>query len=83
MDYSSFPTGEPVSSRILAAVAEKEGVDEVELETPMYEVIDPDALESLFRDTRGTVIFEYLEYEVKVDHDHTVEVFPLDTAQGE
>lgn len=65
-----------VGYRILATVAEKEGVDAWDLETPLYDVIDPDAMEALFRDGRGTVTFEYLDYVVTVDHEHAVEVAP-------
>jgi hypothetical protein len=43
---------------------------------PLYEVIDTDALEQLFRDGSGRVVFEYLGYEVTVHHDDSVEITP-------
>ena len=63
-----------LSEMILSAVAEREGVDVDELKEPLYESIDPDALEKLFRDSTGQVTFEYLGYEVTVDHERIVEV---------
>lgn len=42
----------------------------------LYEVIDTEALEALFRDTRGRLTFEYLDYDVTVYHDYSVEVTP-------
>jgi hypothetical protein len=37
-------------------------------------VIDPEALEDLFRSTSGRVTFEYREYEVTVDDEYSVEI---------
>ena len=62
------------SEAVLTAIAEREGVDELELREPLYETIDPDALDALFRDGRGRVTFEYLGYLVTVDQDGEVEV---------
>jgi hypothetical protein len=66
-----------VSEAVLAAVAEREGVDETELETPLYEAIDPDALDDLFRDGRGHVSFQYAGYVVTIDHDRNIKLTPL------
>lgn len=57
---------------ILAAVAEREDTDVCELQTPLYESIDPDALDTLFRNSTGQVTFEYLDYLVTVDSDRNV-----------
>lgn len=40
-----------VSTRILEAVADHRGVDPLELRPPLYEVVDPEALEALFAPT--------------------------------
>lgn len=40
--------GEEVSDAVIAAVADATGEDPIELE-PLYSVVDPDALNSLFR----------------------------------
>lgn len=54
--------------RIVRAVADEEGCDPFSL-PPLYETIDPDALELLFGNSRSDrleVIFEYAGYEVVV-----------------
>jgi hypothetical protein len=66
---------EAITERVVEAVAVRDGVSVAEL-PPLYETVDPDALEVLFRDTTGTLCFEYHEYEVRVDHDGGVEVSP-------
>jgi hypothetical protein len=64
-----------VVSEITTRVASLENERPGDLQS-LYEVIDTEALERLFRDTRGTLIFEYLDYEVTVSHDYSVEVTP-------
>jgi len=63
-----------LSEAVIVAVAEEEGVDEQELDSLLFEVIDPDALDSLFRNSAGRVQFDYLEYKVTVDHKGVVDV---------
>ena len=65
---------EPLSAVVLNRIAEREGVPVEDLRPPLYETIDPDALESLFRDGSGKAMFEYLGYDVVVNHDGNVEV---------
>ena len=76
-------TGDPesLSIAVIIAIAEHEGVDPVELDTPLYEVVDPDALDALFsghRDgtgsPRGHLSFSYNGYEVHVTSDGDVRV---------
>ena len=67
-----------VSEAVLAAVAEREGVDEMELEVPLYDAINPDALNALFQNGRGHVSFQYAGYLVTVDHDQNITLTPLD-----
>ena len=62
----------------MTAIAEREGVDAGELGIPLYEVIDPDALEVLFKDDTGQVTFEYQGYTVTVDHTGDVNLSGLD-----
>jgi len=64
----------PLSTAVVQAVAEAKGVDQTEVETPLAEVIDPEALDSLFRDGTGRVSFRYLGCSVSVEHNGTVEV---------
>lgn len=67
-------TRKPTSTTVLEAIAEVKGVDIVELSPPLYETVDPEALDKLFQGGHGEVHFEYLDYEVTVDHDDNVEV---------
>jgi len=67
-----------VSEAVLTAVAEREGVEETELDTPLYDAIDPDALDALFQNRRGHVSFQYAGYLVTVDHDRNITLTPLD-----
>lgn len=67
-------SGRTLSEAVLAAVAHREGVDEQDLRSPLFDAVDPDALDSLFRDTPGRVTFEYSSYTVTVDHEGNVEL---------
>lgn len=59
------------SLQVVESVADKEGVAPAQLSPPLYEAIDPDALDALFDPSyQATSIreftFEYSEYEVHV-----------------
>ncbi|GAA0238828.1 hypothetical protein GCM10009000_063010 [Halobacterium noricense] len=47
--------------------------------TPLYEAIDPDALEDLYQHASPTVSFDYIGYRVTVFPDQTVTVSELNT----
>ena len=64
-----------VTAKIAHRVASAEGTS-VENLRPLYEVIDSEALDGLFRQTVGTLTFEYLGYEIQVDHEQRVDVTP-------
>lgn len=81
----SVATGKPLSVRIVDVVAEREGVDPTEIEPPayepLYEVVDPEALETLFAPREdgtprgsGRVTFEYCGYQIVVSGDGSVDV---------
>ena len=60
---------------VLAAVARQTGVDVADLEAPLYEAIDPDALDRLLRHGADvTVTFEYNGHRVSIDGDGAVAV---------
>lgn len=63
---------------VIEAVAAREGVSPTELPAPLYESIDPDALDSLFHVGTGRVTFEYLAYEVTVTSDGDVALESLE-----
>lgn len=78
----------PLSYTVVETVAEAEAVDPVELEIPLNDVIDPDALEALFESTNtaprrtGQVTFEYAGHTVVVGSDGTVMVADGSTTKG-
>ncbi|ELY56279.1 hypothetical protein C491_15067 [Natronococcus amylolyticus DSM 10524] len=63
-----------LSSEVIAAVAEAEGVSEIDLEPPLFEAVNPDALNNLFHNATRRVQFDYLGYTVTVDQDGTVDL---------
>lgn len=65
-------SGDPmsVSERIVLEIADREGIDAREVPVPLYDAINPEALESLFRGNSGRVTFEYMGYLVSVTHEH-------------
>ncbi|GAA0252712.1 hypothetical protein GCM10009000_081430 [Halobacterium noricense] len=48
-------------------------------DTPLYEVIEPDALEALYEHGRQRVEFQYADYQVTVQPDQTILVSELNT----
>ncbi|WP_162224465.1 HalOD1 output domain-containing protein [Halorussus amylolyticus] len=75
---SAVDTNESVSKSIVETVAEVEGVSPTELTPPLYDVVDPDALDQLFAPASNRsdsrVVFFYNGYEVTVDGDGSVSV---------
>ena len=82
MSHPSTATAETrtVSESVVEVVAEAEETDPLELTPPLYEVIEPDALDQVFAATptderrKGTVTFSYNGYEVTVRGDGDVSV---------
>lgn len=64
---------------ILLEISEQTGVPPAEMNPPLFDVIDPDALETLFRGNTGHVSFEYHGFLVTVDHTGTVTVQPTES----
>lgn len=73
--------GSSPSTRVVQRVAEAEDTEPCSLGTPLYEVVDVDALDQLYesppggpnRDA-GTVEFEYRDYEVTVTAEGNVSI---------
>lgn len=61
---------------VIMQVAEQNGTPPEELNPPLYDVIDSEALESIFRGETGEVSFEYHGYVVTVDHEGSVSLQP-------
>lgn len=65
------------------ALSEARGVDPLDLESPVYEAVDADAIESFVRPGAapntprdfGAISFTYEEYAVVVERDGTIDVF--------
>lgn len=70
-----------VSSKIVSEVAEFKDVDPLGIETPLYEVVDPDALDDLFTarsgPRAGSVEFAYAGCRVLVHSEGGVVVTEL------
>jgi hypothetical protein len=91
LDASDHPLthpSKPFTEQIVAAVATAADCSPREL-PPLYEAIDPDALDRLFAPTYGgglrsdgRVIFEYAGYEVVIHSPNDVDVNPTDAAGG-
>jgi hypothetical protein len=68
-----------VSSVVVEAVAEAAGTSPTDLADPLYEAVDPDALDRLFETgddtTGGRVEFSYADYRVTVTVDDDVYVY--------
>jgi len=64
--------GDTLARDIVSAVARAEDVDPTDVESPLFEVVDTETLERLFRDTRGELTVEYEDYVVTVSSDGDV-----------
>jgi hypothetical protein len=67
------PSTESLTRRVLETVAAREGVTTTDLTTPLYEVVDPEALDALFTAGVGHVVFPYYGYRITVYGDGRVE----------
>jgi hypothetical protein len=72
---------EPLSAVVIRAVADAADLEPADLGTPLYDQIDPDALDKLFSDRHngtprgsGHVTFTLLDYDVTVYSDGHVVV---------
>ena len=81
---------ETATEQVIQAVATTTGTDPLEL-PPLYETVDPDALDALVEDmTTGTISFTYTGRDILVHSDGTVTIDdpPIDqpapeTARGD
>ena len=72
----SIRTTPSVTSAVVTAVTEANGTKPA---TPLYEAIDPDALEDLYQHASPTVSFEYAGYHITIHSDQTVTVSELNS----
>ncbi|WP_121742873.1 HalOD1 output domain-containing protein [Natronorubrum halophilum] len=89
VDRSDAATPESVSFAVIAAIADREGVDPMEIEPPeyeaLYDVINPEALDALFapredgsKRASGRVEFPFCGYQVVVNSTGEVDVLERD-----
>lgn len=88
----SFGNERTPCQAIVRAIADREGIDVTDLEPPAYDplyaVVDPEALDDLFRtrsddgSVNASVQFEYAGYDVLVHADGRVEIAEGSTAPG-
>lgn len=73
-----------LSMAVIDALAEAKDVQPVDIQRPLYDVVDPDALDRLFTSTggdgvSGRVVFELAEHEITVRSDGDIVVRRIDT----
>lgn len=65
---------QPASTAVVGALADRYGTSELDLYPPLYESIDPDALDRFLACSDGEVRFDYRETTVTVDYEYNVSV---------
>lgn len=75
------PEAESLSVAVVEAIAERESIDPLDLDRPLYEVVDTEALEELFPvdgegrpRSEGHVTFGYGGHRVRVSSDREVRI---------
>jgi hypothetical protein len=71
-----------IGTRIVESVAAERDVDPLDLEPPLFEVIDADALDALVRDSSIAVQFQYAGHAVTVRPDGEIDVESAATGEG-
>ena len=68
--------GQPVSVQVVMEVADVAGLPPETLTPPLYDVIDPDALNALFQSetSDGCIEFSYCGYEIAVHSDGRIAI---------
>ncbi|WP_247003989.1 HalOD1 output domain-containing protein [Halosolutus gelatinilyticus] len=89
LDRSDADEGMSLSYKVIAAIAEREGIDPIDLEPPeydaLYDAVNPEALDSLFAPrengasrSTGRVEFPFCGYHVAVTDSGEVELAELE-----
>ena len=70
------PERRGICQTVIEAIADAEDTEPSELTPPLFEVIDPDALDTLFARNQavGKIIFNYNSYEISVFPDGYVSI---------
>ncbi|MFC7139044.1 HalOD1 output domain-containing protein [Halosimplex aquaticum] len=74
--------GTDLSVAVIESLAEAKGVTPIDIQQPLYDVVDPDALDRLFTDGEGSVsgrvVFEFDAHEITVHSDGDILVRRVD-----
>lgn len=76
METDNAGDARSLSEAVLHEVAEQKGVSPEELNPPLFDVIDPDALNTVFQGDSGHITFEYQGFIVTVGHAGKVNLEP-------
>ena len=68
--------------RIIQSVARAEGVEASTIDEQLYQVINMDAVDSLFRDSPGVLRFQFKDYWITIDHTETITVEKIGQRDG-
>ena len=73
---STATDGGELGLRVVQRVAKRKGIEPADLDRPLHDAVDPDALNRLFRLTGapGSVTFQYCGHDVTVDSTGDVEL---------
>lgn len=63
----------PITHAVITAVAAAAECDRTAVQPPLYEVVDPDALNALYQHVTPHVTFDYAGYRVEIQPDQTVD----------
>ena len=65
----AISTEDPPSVAVVCEIADREGVDPTALQPPLWNVVDPEAMDRLVGGETGdcSIRFQYLDYEICVD----------------
>ncbi|MWV64819.1 hypothetical protein GRS48_08285 [Halorubrum sp. JWXQ-INN 858] len=80
MSVTATGHAESPSQAVVEAVAEREGVDPTDLTVPLYDAVDPEALDAVvqealkYDDPSFRIEFRYYGYTISVSADGSVEV---------
>lgn len=78
MNGASIDHGPPrsVAEMVIEMISEAEGESPTEITPPLYDVVDPEALDAVTESIgpKGTVAFEYCGHEVRVGGDGDVSI---------
>ena len=75
----AISTEDPPSVAVVCEIADREGVDPTALQPPLWNVVDPEAMDRLVGGETGdcSIRFQYLDYEICVDGASGVTVDPV------